>query len=293
MDISELQAFVSVAEHGSFSRAAQALYLTQPAISKRIARLESELGEALFDRLGRQHIRLTEAGRALLPHARATLHRLDDGLRAIQQLSNEVSGRLRLGTSHHIGLHHLPPILRRYHERYPEVELDLRFMGSEQACHQVEQGELEIALVTLPNRPKPSLRQHVIWPDPLAVVVAPAHPLAQQEKVQAGQLCDYPAILPERNTYTRELLENALPRDASLTVSLATNYLEIIRMMVSVGLGWSVLPMTLVNEELKPLRIEGLELERQLGVIQHRQRTLSNAALAMLSFLGERSQGRR
>ncbi len=288
MHINELQAFAAVAEHGSFSQAAQALFLTQPAISKRIAKLESRLGEALFDRIGRQ-VRLTEAGRALLPHARRILHQLDDGLRAIQQLSSQVSGRLSLATSHHIGLHHLPPILRHYHNLYPQVELDLRFMGSEQACRQVERGELELALATLPAQPLPGLIQTTVWNDPLAVVVAPGHPLSEHSRISTSMLCDHPAILPERKTYTRELIEAALPQPPR--VAMATNYLEIIRMMVSVGLGWSVLPLTLVNEELRVLNVEDLRLNRRLGVIQHRQRTLSNAALAMLSLIQAKRQG--
>lgn len=108
MDLANLNAFIAIAETGSFSEAGERLHLTQPAVSKRIAGLEQQLGVRLFDRLGRE-IGLTQAGRALLPRAYQILNVLDDTRRALTNLSGEVSGRLTLATSHHIGLHRLPP----------------------------------------------------------------------------------------------------------------------------------------------------------------------------------------
>ena len=140
MDFSALEAFVTVAEQGSFSRAAEALHLTQPAISKRVAALESELDARLFDRIGRK-VNLTEAGDALLSNARRILQELEESRRVIANLSTEVRGRLSLATSHHAGLHRLPPVLRIYTKQYPQVELDLHFMDSESACSAVEHGD--------------------------------------------------------------------------------------------------------------------------------------------------------
>lgn len=111
MDLANLNAFIAIAETGSFSEAGERLHLTQPAVSKRIAGLEQQLGVRLFDRLGRE-IGLTQAGRALLPRAYQILNVLDDTRRALTNLSGEVSGRLTLATSHHIGLHRLPALLR-------------------------------------------------------------------------------------------------------------------------------------------------------------------------------------
>lgn len=107
MDLANLSAFIAIAETGSFSGAGERLHLTQPAISKRIAGLEQQLDVRLFDRLGRE-VTLTEAGRALLPRAYQILNVLDDTRRALTNLTGEVSGRLTLATSHHIGLHRLP-----------------------------------------------------------------------------------------------------------------------------------------------------------------------------------------
>src|SRR5689334_15324897 len=124
MDIAALQAFLAIAETGSFSRAAERIYLTQPAISKRIALLEEELGAKLFDRVGRG-IQLTPAGQALAARARALLKDFDDVRRVITNLAGTIGGELRLAMSHHVGLHRLPPALQRFHDNHPDVRLDL------------------------------------------------------------------------------------------------------------------------------------------------------------------------
>lgn len=285
MDIPNLYAFVAVADTGSFSSAAERLFVTQPAISKRVSALETELDSQLFDRIGRK-VTLTEAGTALLSRARNILHQIEDSKRAIQNLSGHIAGKLSIGTSHHIGLHRLPPILRAFTHAYPEVELDLHFMDSEEACHAVEHGDLEIGIVTLPLEPAKILQTTQIWPDPLGIIVNQSHPLALLNKVTPIQLAKHSAILPTRGTYTRQIFEHTMRKHKlDLKIGLSTNYLETIKMMVSVGLGWSVLPRSMINKELKTLSIDGIKLERQLGVVWHSGHTLSNAAVAMSEIL--------
>ena len=132
MDTQNLRAFLLVAESGSFSKAAKRLHLTQPAVSKRIAQLEAQLNVSLFDRIGRR-ISTTEAGEALLPHARAVHLELQAAQQSVRDLAGEVRGRLRLATSHHIGLHRLPPLLSFFSKAFPAVQLDIDFMDCEQA----------------------------------------------------------------------------------------------------------------------------------------------------------------
>lgn len=285
MDTTGLRTFITAAELESFSQAADALYLTQPAVSKRIAALEAELGARLFDRIGR-HVSLTEAGRALIERARNILREVEDSRRLISNLSGTVSGRLSIGTSHHIGLHRLPPVLRRYSADYPEVKLDLHFMDSENACRAVLAGDLELGIVTLPPQPIEGLQSKLIWPDPLALVVGKEHPLTAKKKITVAELAQHTAILPAQGTYTRELLEQAFaPQQLSLKTAMTTNYLETIKMMVAVGLGWSILPHTMLGEELAVLKISGVQLARQLGVVHHHARSLSNAAQRMVEVL--------
>ena len=289
MEIASLQAFIAVAEQQSFSLAAQQLFITQPAVSKRIAALEDELDTRLFDRIGRQ-VHLTETGRALLPHARRILDELADSRRAIHQLSGEIGGELALGTSHHIGLHRLPPVLREYTRRWPQVALNLRFMDSEAACRAIEQGELELAVVTLPLHPGKQLRTELLWDDPLQVVCALDHLLAAQGQASLAELAQHPALLPGPGTFTREIVEQAFtPTGLELHEALSTNYLETLKMLTVIGLGWSVLPATMVDEELQVLDTP-LKLARQLGLVQHTQRTPSNAAMAMVELLHENAE---
>ena len=282
MEISNLQTFVVVAETGSFSQTSEQLFLTQPAISKRIASLEEELGTPLFDRIGRK-VSLTEAGQALLPRARNILQQVEDSRRAISNLAGHIGGKLSIGTSHHIGLHRLPPVLRQFNKNYPEVELDIHFMDWEEACRAVEHGDLELGIVTLPLSPSAVLQVREIWPDPLSIVVGKAHPLAKQKQVTMEILSQHTAILPATGTYTREVLERAIEHSNSkLKVGLATNYLETIKMMVSVGLGWSVLPDSMLSQEISKIPLKDIQLHRTLGMVWHAGRTLSNAALAMI-----------
>lgn len=282
MDTQHLQAFIAVADNNSFSAAAEQLHLTQPAVSKRIAALEALLGCQLFDRMGR-NIRLTEGGKALLPRAQHILQSVRDTQQAMHNLAGSISGKLHLATSHHIGLHHLPMILRRFTEDYPEVELELDFMDSERAYEAIARGDAELAIVTLaPAQPRDIKAVH-LWQDPLSVVVSPQHPLAQHQQVEVEQLARLPAILPDLNTYTGQLVQNMFAeKDLQLNLSMATNYLETIKMMVSIGLGWSILPDTMIDQQLQRIHVEQVQVSRELGCVYHRGRTLSNAAETFL-----------
>jgi len=287
MNISALQAFLAVAESGSFSRAAERIYLTQPAISKRIAALEKEIGARLFDRIGRG-IHLTPAGEALLGRARNVLKELEDVKRGIANLSGSISGELLLATSHHIGLHRLPGLLKRFHETYTQVRLNLQFMDSEKACQGVARGDLELAVVTLPPETATPLKTEKIWDDPLDIVVSPGHPLARELPVTLNRLLDYPAILPGPGTYTREIILKAFGRLRDrIQVGMATNYLEVLKMLATIGLGWSALPRTMIDAGLNVVQIEKVEIRRVLGIVTHEKRTLSNAGQAMIRIIRE------
>ena len=286
MDTNALQAFLAVADSRSFSGAAEKLFLTQPAVSKRIAALEQELDSRLFDRLGKQVI-LTEAGRTLLPKARHIVQELADSRRLIANLSEDVSGTLQMATSHHLGLHRLPGVLRDYSLRYPQVEFDLRFTASEAASELVAAGEIELAVVTLPDTAPDKLLAEKIWDDPLSIMVNRKHPLLKS-KNRLHDLQHYPAILPDPGTVTRRLIEQPLERlNVQLKIGLETNYLETIRMLVTVGLGWSVLPLTMQTRELECLPLNEIVFKRELGIVVHTSRTLSRAAQAFKTLLVE------
>jgi len=285
LDIQNLQAFLLVTEEGSFSLAAERLHLSQPAVSKRIALLEAGLGCELFDRIGR-NIRLTEAGQALLPHAKAIVQQLFTAEQAVRDLSGDVAGELRLATSHHIGLHRLPPVLSAFSKTFPSAHIDIDFMDSEQAYDLIMQGRSELAVVTLAPAADDSVVTRPVWQDPLVFMVAADHPLAAGGGRTLSDLAAHPAILPGLTTYTGQIVKRLFAQHRlSLQVSMATNYLETIRMMASVGLGWTVLPRTMLDSGLVALPVSGIEIGRTLGLVYHRSRSLSRAAQAFVAVL--------
>jgi len=289
MDIQSIKAFITVSETGSFSRAAEALFLTQPAISKRIQTLEHALGITLFDRIGKS-VRLTEAGHALLPSCRRILDEIAESQRIISNLRQSTSGILSLATSHHIGLHRLPPVLREFASSYPDVELKLSFMDSEQACRQIINGTIEVAIITLPVEGNDRLELKPVWHDPLCIAVSRQHALASETSCTIKRLLKYAAILPSRGTYTRQLIDDALGLDVSVNTLLETHYLETIKAMVKTGLGWSMLPQSMLDESLTVLDIKQVRTTRQLGTVVHSMRTKSNAANAMINLLMKYSE---
>ena len=285
MDIANLRAFASVAERGSFSGAAAQLHLTQPAVSKRIAVLEAELGVSLFDRLGRG-TELTEAGRALLARIPDVEQSLQRAAQAVRDLDTEVGGALRIATSHHIGLHRLPPVLSAFQRRYPAVSLDIEFVDSEQAYERLRSGDIELAVVTLAPGDVSRLHSEALWTDRLRVMVAPDHVLASRRRVSLAELAAHPALLPGLDTFTGQIVRRHFTAAGlALEQRMATNYLETLRMMASVGLGWTVLPQFLAGDALRCLSVPGTALARTLGLVTHGERSLSRRARAFAELL--------
>jgi|TARA_B100001971_G_scaffold34545_1_gene29487 DNA-binding transcriptional LysR family regulator len=290
IDLDGIKAFTTVAETSSFSLAANRLHLTQPAVSKRIALLESQMGVRLFDRIGRT-VTLTEAGRALEPRALEILLSIEDTQRVISNLAGDVGGQLSLATSHHIGLWHLPQVLRAFSAQHPKVALDLHFMDSEVAYEQIVQGNLELGIITLAPTSHERLASIPIWRDELVFVCSADQPLAQNNKIYLEQLPEYPVILPDMTTFTGRIVKELFTeRGLTLNVSMSTNYLETIKMLISVGLGWSVLPKSMLDDSIQVIDVPNITIERRLGIIHHVQRTLSNAATAFLDLVKSQSQ---
>jgi len=284
-----LAAFVAVAEQHSFSLAAEQLHLTQSAVSKRIALLEERFGQSLFDRIGRQ-VLLTEAGAALLPHAVAILQRYRDAAQAVSDSAGQIAGQLRLAISHHLGLHRLPAVLQRYNRSYPEVTLAVEFMDSEQAYARVLRGDCELAVVTLAEQPQARLVEQPIWSDPLHFVCAPDHPLAQLAAPSLATLAQQPLILPGSATNTSALVREVFAAaQLPLQSAISTNYLETIKTMVAIGMGWSLLPATLCAD-LQQLQVDCRPIVRKLGYLHLAKRTLSNAAIQFVQLLEAQRQ---
>ena len=284
MNLAAFDAFVKVMETGSISMAAEHLFITQPAVTKRIHSLEEYFGVKLFESAGRG-VQATHAAHSLLPKVKNWLNELGDIHHTLSHEQGEVRGKLKIGTSHHIGLHHLPQHLKLYVQHFPEVKLDVHFVDSEQAHEQVLAGDLELAFLTLPPQGDDRLSYITIWDDPLVFVVAPFHPLAQKANLKLEDLIEYPSLLPAAQTYTSQItLAEFEKQGLKPKITMSNNPLESIRMLVSIGLGWSVLPETLLNQDLKQLDID-FEMNRQLGMVWHPARTQSRAVQELIEMM--------
>ncbi len=291
MDSRNLTAFLAVYETGSFSLASEKLHLTQPAVSKRIAQLEEQLNISLFDRVGRS-VTPTEAGRLLITRARQILKDIEDTRLALDNLSGQVSGRLRIATSHHIGLHRLPPVLKAFTSSYPDVSLDIQFVDSEWAYGAVQKGEIELAIITLaPEQDSDRFLTRVLWQDDLVFMVSREHPLAQIKSPTLEQISRYPAVSPGDNTFTKRIVKQHFDRlGLALDVTMESNYLETLKMMVNIGLAWSLLPATMLDDGLLNITPKGINIHRSLGLVHHQDRTLSNAGRALIATLHEKAR---
>ncbi|MGB2376009.1 MAG: LysR family transcriptional regulator substrate-binding protein, partial [Porticoccaceae bacterium] len=197
------------------------------------------------------------------------------------------SGVLRLAISHHLGLHRLPPILKQFAQQFPNVSLDIEFTDSEKAYEQVLHGETEVAVITLALESHNSINSRKIWDDPLQFICANDHPLAKLDQPKLQDLAEYPIILPGLNTYTGRIVQNLFHQQGiPLKSTLSTNYLETISTMVEIGLGWSVLPETLIRD-LYVMPFDQVNIARELGYIHHTNRSLSNAAVEFLKLISK------
>ena len=284
MNLAAFEAFVKVMETGSISMAADQLFITQPAVTKRIHSLEDYFGVKLFESAGRG-VQATHAAHSLLPKVKNWLNELGDIHHTLSHDQTQIKGKLKVGTSHHIGLHHLPEHLKAYVQQYPDVTLDVHFVDSEQAHEKVLAGDLELAFLTLPPTLDDRLSYVPLWNDPLVFVAAAFHPLAAKANLSLEDLIQYPSLLPASHTYTSQItLAEFEKKGLKPKITMSNNPLESIRMLASIGLGWSVLPQTMVSKDLVTLDID-LEMKRQLGMVWHPARTQSKAAKALVDLM--------
>ena len=279
MTEAQLRAFCCVMQEGSVSAAAQTLFLSQPAVTKRLQALEGVLGVKLFDHIGRKVVP-TPAALKLLPDARRWLAEFSLLKHELKTPELSLQGTITLGTSHHFGLHHLAPVLVAWQHEHAEVELDVRFVDSEEAHRAVHSGLLPMAFMTLPSdaeqRREPDCSYQELVADPLYFVAARDHALAGKP-VDLQLLSETKALLPDGHTYTTRLVLEAFARERiRLSLANSGNTLESIRALVGAGLGWSVLPQILIDESLVKLDLtQDPKLSRSLGIMRHTQRTLS------------------
>jgi len=292
VDLRRLEIFLKVAELGSFSRAADALFLTQPTVSEHVRALEDELGVQLLDRLGRGTTP-TKAGTLLLGYARRLLTLSREAQQAIEQFQGRVSGELVLGGSTIPGEYVLPALIGAFRAKYPDVSISLRIGGSRQVQEWVEQGHVEIGVVgALPVSRTLEARQ--LMADDLVLAVPPEHPWVARKTVSVEDVKREPLILRERGSGTRETLEHALEEVgldlAAFHVVAEIASTQAVKQAVRAGLGVSFVSHRAVEDECRAnllacVKVRDLNVTRAFHIVSHRDRSRSPLAQAFLAFV--------
>lgn len=291
MELSRLRIFHEVATAGSFTRAAERLYISQPAVSQQIQILEGELGTPLFDRIGRR-IHLTPAGQVLLPYAARTFALLDEAIDAVREAVGEAGRQLRLGAGDTVATYVLPDLIQQISSRRPEAVLRLVVGNTERLLDAILSNEVEIAIWAR-QEPHHLLVREPFWTVPLVAVVRPGDPLTRREEVWMRDLAGQRLLLRSKASairrYTDDLLVGA-GVDTSDAVEM--DHLEAIKRTVEVGYGITVAPSFAISREvslgtLAAVPLADPQAALTLYYVHYADRRLSPAAQTFVDVLAK------
>jgi DNA-binding transcriptional LysR family regulator len=288
MELTPLRVFVTVANERSFSRAAEKLGRTQPAVSLALQRLESELGEKLFDRSARDVV-LTDAGRTVLEFARRFQNLESELSNAILELRDHSAGTLAIGANESTGLY-LLKYIEKYRRLYPRIKVQVRRGFSSRIPGEIADGNLELGVISYQPRDE-RLEATVIYTDALVFVVSPKHRLAGRTDVPISELGNeifiaHNVLSPYREIVLRSFHE----RGVKLNMDVEMPTVETIRWMVERDLGVAFLPRMCVEQEiaektLVSVRVPEIDVERKIYLVQPSRRAVSYAAEAFLQLV--------
>ncbi len=289
MELHALQVFLTVANEKSFSRAAEKLFRTQPAVSLAVQRLEQEFGEKLIDRSGKDLI-LTDAGRTVLEYARRFQSLQQELDNSLAELRDNSAGRLTIGANESSTLYLLQHI-ERYRELYPKVKVQVRRSLSSKIPNELLDGNLELGVISYDPGDE-RLKSKVLFADSLAFIVSPRHRLAHRKSVSLTELGEetfiaHNVLSPYRDVVLREFQVHKVP--LHMDVEMPT--IETIRKLVQNNLGVAFLPRMCVEQEISQgllceVRVKELHVERKIRLIYPTRRALSHAARAFLDVVG-------
>jgi DNA-binding transcriptional LysR family regulator len=286
-----LRIFATVAERRSFSRAAEALYISQPAVSRAVQELEDQVGTPLLDRSHRAFT-LTEAGSLLYPYAQRLFAIEQAAETALEQLQGLERGHLALGASHTTGTYLLPPLLSRFHRRYPGVQLSLEIANTQTVIEKLHTQPLDLAFVEGPVKEKDLL----VTPwrtDSLVAIAPPGHPLAAKQPVTLKQLAAEPYVQRESGSGTREIVDEVFrQRGLELNVAIELSSNQAVKQAVSAGLGVSIVSNATIALEvsagtLMVLAVRDVDFRRTLAQVSLKGKPTSVTTAALLKLMVE------
>jgi DNA-binding transcriptional LysR family regulator len=289
-NLAHLRTLQAIARRGSFSRAADELHLSQPAVSLHIRQLEEGLGVPLLERVGKRAFP-TRAGEVLLEHAARVFGELGAAGEALERLRGVVAGRIRLGTGATASIHLLPPLLRRLHARHPGLDLIVVTGNAPDMARAVAENALDLAVVTLPV-PTRHLVVSAVYHDPLLAIAPPEPRWLRRRPVTAAELAQHPLMLYEPGGTIRRVIDDWFRR-AGVTprVAMELGNEEAIKKLVGAGLGLSIIPAIATRDEARAGTLAALRLDpplaRRLGVVRRRDKPLGPVLEVCLSALTE------
>ncbi len=292
MELRHLRYFVAVARRLNFSRAAEDLHVAQPAISQQIRALEQELGVQLFDRMGRR-VALTRAGEVLLPHANQVLAAVELAANEVRELGHLSRGSASLGAPPTVSTHLLPARLTHFRSLYPGLDVTLREAGTESLLKLVEDGQLDLAIVTADGLPAAVERLPYLEED-YVLAVSALHPLSRKKDVRLADLATEPFILFPVGYKLREVTLAACKRAGfEPKIALDGGAMQSALEFVAAGLGVALVPeLALTNSlNIRRLPIADQTLRRRLALVWRKGHYLNPAARALRDFLVAQENG--
>jgi DNA-binding transcriptional LysR family regulator len=294
MEITQLEFFVGVIEEGSFSKAAERVYRTQPAVSIAIRRLEEEIGAPLLDR-SQKTPTLTDAGRVVYDYAQRILKLRDQAREVVAELRALETGRVRVGANESTSLYLLPDIILTFRERHPGVKVEIYRQSSDRLPREILDSNVDFALMAY--EPTDSdLEAFPVYEDQLALIMNPAHPLARRDFVTIKELGNESFLAHNvRAASRRRVIEAFAEHHTTLNIALELATIETIKRFVQKQIGIAFVPRMCVAEELErgtlaTVPVEGISYHRTLWAAHRRGATHSHAAAAFLSLLREWSK---
>ncbi len=289
INLHQLQIFRSVAETGGHSRAASALFLSQPAVSMQIKALEQSIRLQLFEKHGRT-LRLTEAGRELLAYSERIFALLNETELVLDELRGARRGTIKMGASTTAGIYVAPGLLGAFHRRHPEVKVTLDVVNRFEVQERLLNDEVDVAIMGLIEDTH-DLEVAQFVPNELVVIAPPGHPLAGREAIPLEELADEPFLLREAGSGTRTDVERQFStHGVTLRLGMELRSSGAIKQAVAAELGISVMPLSALELELTTgrlitLDVVGFPVQRHWSLVRRAGRHLSTAAMALWDFL--------
>jgi len=296
MTFRQLETFLAVARAKNFTRAGEALHVSQSTLSQHVLELERELGVRLFDRLGRA-VTLTEAGRLLEEQATRIAAAVAGARRTIDELKGLERGSLVIGASTTPGIYVLPSVIGTFRRRYPGIDVSLRIGNSRVIEERIRADEADLGVVGghILGAKEQCLAAGLL--DELLLIVPPRHPWTKRREVAPRELAEVPVLMREQGSATRLVTERALRQaGVKVTIAMELDHIEAIKQAVIAGLGVAFVSTYAVGGEIATrrlygVRLKGLRLRRHFHVIHNEARSLTASARAFVALLSPDGRG--